>query len=281
MHRYRIVSVLLALIMLIFTSPLLHALNETVEESKEQNMHQGWREVDTSTERLYRKVASGDVSGALHTVKKLELVLASPGLFDSMTAEQIKAITETYVDMKRELHAASINEKELSHAAAKFKLAVDAITHPNRSMWLQYEQVLRDDLEQMVQAATKQQWEQASRLWLEHTDRIMPAVAIQRSVQTVEMLKSINVLVMKINDSRVSRDQARRALQDYEPMLMKALFGHAKDSPAFANVAEDQIPLRVVMWLACIVTVTLAYVAYQKYRYQEHHIHAGPWNKSS
>ncbi|WP_028544279.1 sporulation protein YpjB [Paenibacillus taiwanensis] len=278
MYRYTIVSVLLAVIILIFTSPLLHALNDTVKESKEQTIHQGWRMVDASTERLYRKVASGDVSGALHTVKELERAFSSAELFHNMTTDQMNVITETYKDMLRKLQAASSNGKELSHAVAKFKLAVDALAHPDQSMWLQYEQVLRDDLEQMVQAVTKQQWDQASRLWLEHTDRIMPAVAIQRPVQTIEMLKSINVLVLKITDAEASRDQARKALQNYEPMLMKALFGHIKDSPAFANVTEDQIPLRVVMWLACIVTVTLAYVAYQKYRYQEHHIHAGPWN---
>ncbi|WP_195570916.1 sporulation protein YpjB [Paenibacillus sp. 1001270B_150601_E10] len=242
---------------------------------------QEWALVDQTAEQMYRKVVDGDQNGAFEILVQLEAALAAPHLFDEWKAEHIHVITGSYVELKRQFHAIKRDSDALEHAVAKFRFATDAVTHPDQPMWLQYADILRDDLDQMLQAVDSMQWEQSSRKWLEHIDRILPAASLQRSPNTIEMIHSVMALVQQSHKSKVTVEQVKRTLQEYEGMWMKELFGPSKDLTTFSMDQEQPLPMRAIIWLTGIVTVTLAYVAYQKYRDDEEQIRSGPWNPSA
>ena len=228
-----------------------------------------WNQIDRLSERLYHESVSEQMVKALGTMKDIEGLLLDRGMFAYMTVEQLNALTGVIVLVKGELQAVQIQQERLVDAASKLRLAVDAITHPKKPMWLQYERVLHQEMTDMLLAQTKEEWLKQSQAWIEHVERIMPAVAITRSPQTVEMMQSLVTLVKQTMQDEGRIDQAKIALRDAENLWMKSLFGITGDQAAWATPVHTEVPWRMIMWLACIVSVTLAYVGYIKYRYRE------------
>lgn len=256
-------------------------LDSSKLSSMNPSASQEWALVDRTAEQMYRKIVEGDANGAFEILVQLEKALAAPHLFDEWKAEHIHVLTDSYVQLKKQFHAAKRDDDALEHAVARFRFATDTITHPDQPMWLQYADILRNDMDQMLQAVDSMQWKETSLKWLEHMDRILPAASLQRSANTIEMIQSVVALIQQSHQSKVSMEQVKRTLQDYEGMWMKELFGASKDLTTFSVNNEEPLPLRAIIWLTCIVTVTLAYVAYQKYRDDEEQIRSGPWNPSS
>lgn len=248
----------------------------TVDEAAQR-----WHQLDELSERIYQQSVEGDLLQALQTMNKVEELLGKSAMFDHMTVEQIEAITDTIISVKGELHRAQIQQEQLVHAASKLRLVMDAVTHPKKAMWLQYEQVLHQEMADMLQSENKAAWDQRSKAWVTHVDRILPAITIQRPVETVEMMRSLMALVEQTYISKVDMEQAKSALRDAEEMWMTALFGKSGDTATWASVGELGIPWRFVMWIGCIVSVSLAYVGYVKYRQRDEEIHSGPWTSLS
>lgn len=277
--------IVLAAIFLIFCAvdvsiaPITKAQHNhsAVEDESAQN----WQRLDGYAEQLYQQSVKGDIVFALDTVNKMEQLLIGAGMFDRMAVEKIEAITDTFIAVKGELHRAQLQQQPLIHVTSKLRLVMDAVTHPKKAMWLQYEQVLQQEMADMLQAANKTEWDQRSRAWVTHVDRILPAVMIQRSVETVEMIRSLMALVEQTYTSKIDMEQAKSALRDAEDMWMTALFGKRGDAPTWTTVGEFGLPWKFIMWIGCIVSVSLAYVGYIKYRHRDEEIHHGPWTSLS
>lgn len=247
----------------------------------EDEAAQRWHQLDEHSEQLYQQTVEGDVISALQTLTKMEQLLREPGMFDHMAVEPVEAVTDTVILVKGELHRAQLQQEQLIHTASKLRLVMDAVTHPKKAMWLQYEHVLHQEMSDMLQSETKEQWDQRSRSWVTHVDRILPAVTIQRPVETVEMMRSLMALVKQSYSANINMDQAKSALRDAEEMWMRALFGNNGEAPTWASAGELGIPWRFVMWIGCIVSVSLAYVGYVKYHQRDEDIHHGPWSSAS
>lgn len=280
----RRVSITITMIFFLYgfgTSIVAASSNQLNHSNAEDEAAQRWHQLDEHSEQLYQQTVEGDVVSALQTLAKMEQLLREPGMFDHMAVEPVEAVTDTVILVKGELHRAQLQQEKLVHSTSKLRLVMDAVTHPKKAMWLQYEHVLHQEMSDMLQSETKEQWDQRSRSWVTHVDRILPAVTIQRPVETVEMMRSLMALVEQSYSAKINMDQAKSALRDAEEMWMHALFGKNGAAATWASAGELGIPWRFVMWIGCIVSVSLAYVGYVKYRQRDEDIHHGPWTSLS
>lgn len=280
----RRVSITITMIFFLYgfgTSIVAASSNQLNHSNAEDEAAQRWHQLDEHSEQLYQQTVEGDVVSALQTLAKMEQLLREPGMFDHMAVEPVEAVTDTVILVKGELHRAQLQQEKLVHSTSKLRLVMDAVTHPKKAMWLQYEHVLHQEMSDMLQSETKEQWDQRSRSWVTHVDRILPAVTIQRPVETVEMMRSLMALVEQSYSAKINMDQAKSALRDAEEMWMHALFGKNGEAATWASAGELGIPWRFVMWIGCIVSVSLAYVGYVKYRQRDEDIHHGPWTSLS
>ncbi|MGZ9584065.1 sporulation protein YpjB [Paenibacillus marinisediminis] len=282
MQRY-VVAILLAVVLLLVhgTGAIAALQAPTVQSMDEEDVKSRWEQVDMLSESLYQLSVVGDVLKGIARMADIEALLSDRGMFDHMRIEQVKAISDSVIQVKNELHRVQIQPQKLMHMTSRLRLAVDAITHPKKPMWLQYDKVLHQEMSDMLQAETKEQWIKVSSAWMEHVDRILPAVTMQRPIQTVEMMSSLVALVKKTHENQAGIDQAKAALRDAEEVWMRALFGHGRDQTTWAHAGESSIPWKSVMWLACIVSVTLAYVGYIKYQHRDDEMWNGPWGNIS
>ncbi|TVX92913.1 sporulation protein YpjB [Paenibacillus agilis] len=274
MHALRIVICFVLVWAIMSMPPYVQA---AVNKQSDVNIL-NWKEADRLAAAMYKDSVNGNMTNIHANMKSFTTVLSAPGMFDHMTYEQMKAITDSVIRFKQTLVAAKQDEQQLERAAARLRLVIDAVTHEQDAMWRQYAAVIMDEMKQMAEAKSAVVWKQVSLQWLEHMDRLLPAASVDRPTEVIEMASSMIALVNKGIRDEVKHEDVQRALKDYESIILDNLFGSTKDLETIAPIVEEPIPMQVLIWLGCIVTVTLAYVAYQKYRYDRDGIHNSPWD---
>ncbi|MBD8497595.1 sporulation protein YpjB [Paenibacillus arenosi] len=273
MHALRIVICFVLVWAIMSMPPYVQA---AIEKQSDVNIL-NWKEADRIAAAMYKDSVNGNMTNIHANMKNFTTVLSAPGMFDHMTYEQMKAITDSVIRFKQTFVAAQQDEQKLERAAARLRLVIDAVTHEQDAMWRQYATVIMDEMKQMANAKSAAEWKQVSLQWLEHMDRLLPAASMDRSPEVIEMASSMIALVNKGMRGEVKHEDVQRALKDYESVILDNLFGSTKELETIAPIVEEPIPMQVLIWLGCIVTVTLAYVAYQKYRYDRNGIHNSPW----
>ncbi|MCM3341311.1 sporulation protein YpjB [Paenibacillus sp. MER TA 81-3] len=238
-----------------------------------------WRMLDKQAEELYRFVVAGEWEKAQHKVTEIGKLMTETSFTGVTGVEGVRALSDAIVQVKRALPAVEINEPKLMHVTARLRLATDALTHPKQAMWLQYEQVLRDDMSRLMQAERKEDWQIRANQWLEHIDRIRAAAIIQRNPQSIEIMESIVQLVQRGVQGEIRTAEVNQTLNKYGDVLLSQLFGKSKEEPALGPLQNDSLPMQWTFMLAFIVCLTLTYVAFQKYRYEQDVIRPGRFRK--
>lgn len=273
-------SLIIALLMITIYSDRIGAASNQIEPDKlaaESDVNQQWYEADRLAQQLYQYSVSGELDKAEQAMNEIEALFAQNKLFDGLSMERVRALSTTVLDAKWELDRIQVKQELLIEAASRLHLAIDAKTHAKKAMWLQYEQVLRQEMSDMLQAQSVEQWQRLSKEWAIHIERIMPAVTMQRPNESVEMLRSLVALIQKTNSNEVSIEQAKDALRQVEETWLHEVFGRVGEKAAWAIAGSSDDTWRTMMWLACFVSVTLAYVGYMKYRHLNEDIHSNPW----
>ncbi|MBN3527599.1 sporulation protein YpjB [Paenibacillus apiarius] len=238
-----------------------------------------WRMLDKQAEELYRYVVAGEWEKAQHKVTEMGKLMSETSFTGATGVEGVRALSDAIVQVKRALPAVEINEAKLMHVTARLRLAADALTHTKQPMWLQYEQVLRDDMNRLMQAERKEDWRLRANQWLEHIDRIRAAAIIQRNPETIEIMESIVQLVQRGVQGEIRTAEVNQALNKYGDVLLSQLFGKTKEEPALGSLQNHSLPMQWTFMLAFIVCMTLTYVAFQKYRYEQDVIRPGRFRK--
>ncbi|EPY12396.1 MULTISPECIES: sporulation protein YpjB [Paenibacillus] len=245
-----------------------------------QTASEKWKQLDQYAEQIYRASVAGEIEKIQQAVQAMGKLFTETTFNDVTSVEGVRALSDAIVQVKRILPSIQLKQEELMSASARLRLATDALTNPKQPMWLQYEQVLRDDMARLLATDNKREWIPYANRWLEHIDRIRPAATIQRDVQTIEMMESLSQLIRETIMGKHSPKEANQALNKYGDSVLIQLFGSSKANPTLGPTAYTPMPFQWIFMLAFIVCMMLAYVGFQKYRYEQYAIRPGNFRNS-
>lgn len=270
----RAVLVLLSMISFLWLADPSYALSR-YETGSAPSASENWKQLDSYAEQMYRASVAGELEQVQKTLYAMGKLFTETTFNGATSVEGVRALSDAIVHVKRILPSIQLKQEELISATARLRLATDALAHPKQAMWLQYEQVLRDDMTQMLSADQNKDWIPYANRWLEHIDRIRPAATIQRNAQTIEIMESLTQLIRDTVNGKHSPKEANEALNKHGDTVLTQLFGRDKANPTLGPQAYTELPFQWVFMLAFIVCMMLAYVGYQKYRYEQYAIRPG------
>ncbi|WP_052516638.1 sporulation protein YpjB [Paenibacillus popilliae] len=240
---------------------------------------ESWLKLDQQAEAIYQAVKKQELERARQLVQKMGESMTDTSFYGATGVEGVRALSDAIVQVKRALPAVERNEERLMHVTARLRLASDALIHKKQAMWLQYEQMLRDEMNRMKQVKQEKEWLSSAKQWLLYVDRIRPAATIQRSPETVEVIDSLVRLVERAVAKQAPLAEVNQALNRHGDEWLRQLFGKTKDAPTFGQEDTGTLPLQWTLLFTFIVCSVLFYVAVQKYRYEHDSIRPGHFRK--
>lgn len=270
----RAVFVFFSMISFLWLTDPMSALSRN-EAGTAPTASENWKQLDSYAEQLYRASVAGELEQVQKTIYAMGKLFTETTFNGATSVEGVRALSDAIVQVKRILPSIQLKQEELMRATARLRLAADALAHPKQAMWLQYEQVLRDDMTRMLSTNQNKEWIPYANRWLEHVDRIRPAATIQRDVQTIELMESLTQFIRDTAKGKHSPKEANEALNKHGDTVLSQLFGTEKANPTLGPPTYTPLPFQWIFMLAFIVCMMLAYVGFQKYRYEQNAIRPG------
>ncbi|MEF3308213.1 sporulation protein YpjB [Paenibacillus sp. GYB004] len=224
---------------------------------------------DTADE-MYRFVMDGNIDKARDKLDEVGNKLTQIR-FDGITSvEGVGALSNAIVQAKRSFQAVNVSEEEVKGAAAKIRLATDALTHANQPMWLQYYKLMKETARQLEAAVQKKDKQEASAKLDQLHERyeiIRPSLLISRQPFEVEKVDSLFAFLR----SQLSKPDLDAKLAgggiDQFHLTLDALFGR-QDKAAFIPVDDSPVPLPSVMAIGSVIIAVLAFAAWRIFKFE-------------
>ena len=264
-----------------FLIALLAACGRSADTVKEQaadpeQLRQVERLADASDE-MYRLVMEGDLPKAKEKLDEIGSRMTEIRFIGIASVEGVGAMSESIVQAKRLFSSVQASEDEVKLAAAKIRLAADALTHAHQPMWLQYYRGMKDTAQKLQQAIARQNMNDALGL-LEQLQRryatIRPSVLISREPWQAEKLESLFVfmrsrLAQPGPDSKEAWEAAEQLKLGLDELFQK------RDAAAFVPVPEREVPLQWVLSIGSIIAAVLAFAAWRIFQFERNSIGGG------
>ncbi|MBD2861261.1 sporulation protein YpjB [Paenibacillus oceani] len=224
---------------------------------------------DTADE-MYRFIMDGNIDKARDKLDEVGNKMTQIR-FDGITSvEGVGALSNAIVQAKRSFQAVNVSEEEVKGAAAKIRLATDALTHANQPMWLQYYKSMKETARQLEAAVQKKDKQEASAKLDQLHERyeiIRPSLLISRQPFEVEKVDSLFAFLR----SQLSKPELDTKLAgggiDQFHLTLDALFGR-QDKAAFIPVDDSPVPLPSVMAIGSVIIAVLAFAAWRIFKFE-------------
>ena len=226
--------------------------------------------LNAAADEMYRSAMDGDLDTARGKLEELgERVTATR--FDGIASiEGVGALSEAIVQAKRVFQAVQYSPEQGQLAAAKIRLATDALTHAHQPMWLQYYNVMIEDaerLEQAVRAGDKPASLAALGQLSARYAVIRPSVLITREPQEAEKIESLFAFFNnQLNAPQWETDTLDKGMKQLR-LAIDELFGRA-DKSAFAPLVDRPRPIMWITGIGSIIAAVLAFAWWRIFRYE-------------
>jgi sporulation protein YpjB len=226
--------------------------------------------LNAAADEMYRSAMDGDLDTARGKLAELgERVTATR--FDGIASiEGVGALSEAIVQAKRVFQAVKYSPEQGKLAAAKIRLATDALTHANQPMWLQYYNVMIEDaerLEQAVRAGDKPASLAALGQLSARYAVIRPSVLITREPQEAEKIESLFAFFNnQLNAPQWEPDTLDNGMKQLR-LAIDELFGRA-DKSAYAPFVDRPRPIVWITGIGSIIAAVLAFAWWRIFRYE-------------
>ncbi|NEN82057.1 sporulation protein YpjB [Paenibacillus elgii] len=218
-----------------------------------------------TAEELYQKAKQGHVSGSLMALQQLSDQIPKIRFEGLTSIEGMNALTRAVTDAKRVFNAASFKPEEGMVAAAKIRLAADALSHPHTPLWLQYDKLLSDDVDLLEKAATdknRAEVRKGAALLEQHIGIIRPSLLISRNPADVEKLDSLATFIKL--QAQGEGELYRNVLNAVPPLrgLLDKLF-LKRETTAYLPYPEQQNPILWIVTLGSVILASLGFAAWR------------------
>ncbi|WP_248925456.1 sporulation protein YpjB [Paenibacillus hamazuiensis] len=214
---------------------------------------------------MYKKVQQGDIMGGRDSLQQVSDQLTQIHFEGITSVEGMHALTETVTQAKRVFNAVKFSPDEGQVSTIKLRLAVDALKSMNDPMWLQYYNVLQNDIKALEKGATEASRAETDKAFAglySHYGLIHPSLLISRSPTDVEKADS---LVTFVQSQLASETEPYKRILSVIPeirQMIDRLF-HKKDTPAYLPIIDNGRP---IIWSIGIGSAIIAALVYAGWR---------------
>ncbi|MEK8127372.1 sporulation protein YpjB [Paenibacillus filicis] len=238
--------------------------NQSVHQPSEQQRQQV-KLLNETAEELYQRMQKGDVDGGRVVLQQIsDQVTQLP--FEGVTSvEGMNAFTETISQAKRVLTSVSADPGAGQVAAAKIRLAADALTHTSQPMWLQFYKQLQDDVDAVEQSAktgNRSGLQDKVQHLEQHYSTVHPSLVISRPAEDVEKMDSLLTFVK--SQSFGQQAPFRNVANAVPPMrqMLDKLF-MKRETTAYLPYPEQQNPILWTIGLGSFILAALGFAGWR------------------
>ncbi|MGG1551808.1 sporulation protein YpjB [Paenibacillus ferrarius] len=218
---------------------------------------------------MYNLTMDGQVVEAREKLLQIAQMIPTIRFEGITTVAGMNALTETVTGAELVYNNIKYSQEAGQVAAAKIRLAVDALSHKNQPMWLQYYKVLQNDVSQLstsVKANKQGEAQQALGKLAQHVDIVHPSLVISRDEAAVTKLDSLLAFIqtnvtatpMKTSELTSGLEQLNRVLDE--------LFMKHKDAIAIVPLMDPKQPILWTLGMGLIIVSVLSYVGWRMYQ---------------
>ncbi|TRY28166.1 sporulation protein [Brevibacillus sp. LEMMJ03] len=227
--------------------------------------------LDHIAQELLTHTKKGELEEAQEKIRLLAERFPQQRLPVSLRIDSLNAVTQSILAAKNSFAMSSTSDQLLWHAT-RVRIAIDALTHDHQPMWRSYYVSYATQMQNLMESAVernfdqfRQQFDENTRLYL----AIKPAMSIHLREEQIKQIDAAYDLISKeLRRSRIEWQMVRNALRDLNGTMQSAFIG--KDQSAIALLIHPASPFPVFVAIVGAVLLTLAYVAWKKYRGQMH-----------
>lgn len=234
-------------------------------------------QLNDAADEMYRYVMDGNIVKARDKLDELGVKMTEIRFEGITTVEGVGALSDAIVQAKRALQSVNYSESEGQAAAAKIRLATDALTHINKPMWLQYYKGMKESANRIVLSGQKQNSKESlaelEQLQFRY-DTIRPSLFISRQPSDVEKMDSLfSFLRGQLSQAEVNWKQVGGGLSQLQPSLDE-LF-QQRDEAAFVPIVERESPIPLIVSLGSIIVAVLAFAAWRIFKFEHYSFGGG------
>ncbi|UQZ32384.1 sporulation protein [Paenibacillus sp. PK3_47] len=234
------------------------------------NGRTGAQQLEQAAETLYSYVLEGNVVKARAESEEISRIVVSSSFEGLTSVEGINALSALIMDLKAVMAAAEISPEKWEAAAARLRLAANALNHPRQPMWLQYYKLIREDLNDMEQSAAAGKlagWKEAVARLQSRYENIRPAIVISRKPEVVNAFDSWLSYAAGIPSSSQPVERAKLLeIISYGQDAVRVMFGKERNEPVLSVPLPPQKYGAWGIMAGAFIIGALVYAAYRKYR---------------
>ncbi|THF78395.1 sporulation protein YpjB [Cohnella fermenti] len=225
----------------------------------------------SAAESLYEAVRKGDRLAGTQALQEVERGLRRLPMDRIPTAEGIASLAANVSEMKRAWAAVSPDTGRIEQAAGALRLAADALAHPSRPLWHQYQTVLEQDAAALAKAiAAADSPKAALEAVATHYRLIRTAASLQAEPAAIERADSVLRYAERLIASASPSKERLAALGQEVRDAVAGLFPQAEGSPA--NV----LPLAPPTWgltatIGSFIITILSWAGWRRFRFDRDH----------
>ncbi|TNJ63574.1 hypothetical protein FE784_25000 [Paenibacillus hemerocallicola] len=234
-------------------------------------------QLNAAADEMYRYVMDGNMDKARDKLNEVGAKLTGIRFEGITSVEGVSALSESIVQAKRVFQSVQYSQEAGQAAAAKIRLATDALTHANQPMWLQYYKGMKESAYQLEQAVQRRNQRDAvaglEQLQLRYST-IRPSILISRPSAQAEKLDSLFAFLRnQLSQPEADLKQIGGGLAHLQQSLDE-LFDR-RDKAAYVPMVERPVPIRWIFTFGSIIVAVLAFAAWRIFDFERNSFGGG------
>ena len=267
MRKNRVILLVLIVVGLSLAWPIQSFFSQLQKPEHEAHLV----ELDQLAGDFYQLTKKGDLDAARSKLNQLGEIFPNQTLPTRIRIESLNAVTQSILAAKQMYANPASGEDKLLWHATQVRVAIDALSHAHQPMWREYYSSYANQMQNLLQASVERdnvaflaQFEENYQLFL----AIRPAMSVQLQAVQMEKISAAYQLIHKeIRNEQVDWQLVREALRELSAQMQIAFVG--EDKSTLAQFIHPQSPLTLILTIAGVVCMTLAYVAWRKYQAEQ------------
>lgn len=266
---YRLkLSALIALLIIILAACGVSDAPGGQDKSTDQEQSRRLEFLNQSADEMYDLIMKDQVIEARGKLLQISDQITRIPFTGVASVEGINALTETITQAKRVFNAVAFSPEEGQFAAAKVRLATDALIHANQPMWLQYYKVLQNDLDLMEQGVAENKRQttiDGFNKLVQHVALIKPSLYINRDSSEIEKLDSqFSFLRGELNSDPLQASNVQRGIRNLQ-VSVDELFRKKRETAAYLPLAETRHPILWTLGIGVIIVSVLSFAGWRMF----------------
>lgn len=228
-----------------------------------------FKQMDEKAANLYRYTKEQRYEDALMELEGIKDLMTEVNYKGVTSLEGLNALTSLVTEASQQFHQLKPNHDQFLLAAAKIRLAADALSHKEKPMWLEYRSLFTASAKQIKSAIRDKNPSkaiEALQQFHKHYLIIKPAVHISRDPSLIVKLDSWFIFMKGLlSQSKFDYAKAQAGIAHTDE-LIRELFQSGEQVTTVPPLSNQQ-PYIWAALLATVIITVLVYVGYQKYKH--------------